>query len=499
GEKDIVVMINGIPWTATYLSHNTTGDPILTLWQADSISLNYFNVKKNAMDTGVNIGWNPTNNNNNINEYPSNLYGTSAIATAVLNNGGKFARSNTATEDMSQHKESTYAKFTMTKAQEIAGSLTEFIEIPNNTPYQKDNEKESAKKQALHPSFAYDANNDCLGAPIIENMYDYKTANSPRIYYTNTTVNPDAYLSWGDDRLWLPSIAEVGYGGDTNGLWKTSGEQRATSKTTNYLWLRSASFNYYYYSYVLSAAGDAMNNGRVDGGLNTYAIRPAFHLNLNKVSQSIGLEMPTIKGDANKYNDSADTTFELDRINENLVNIKITATGINGAEINDIPSYSVSNGVLSFTPTEVGTYTVKVTQNTEYCWSDGSANPKTYTYYLKCKVDELGISGSPAEYDGKDKPFTLSNYDAEKIKIDTTGATDWSFDGSGSSAIIKATNVKEYTVYYELTNTALLEWKSGGTSRKYISFEITKKKVTKPTLSDNPPSKPYTGSPVNFP
>ncbi|MBD5086481.1 MAG: hypothetical protein HDT32_03875 [Clostridiales bacterium] len=247
GGADVVVMIDGKPWTATYLSQNANGDPILTLWQADAISLNYYNVSTNAMATGVNIAWNPTNSTNSVNTYPSNSYGTSAMATAVLNNGGYFARSNTsATENIQQQVSSTYAKFTVPNTTPgMKGSLTDFIEIPNNTPYQKNNEKESAKKQALHSSYSYDANNDCLGAPITENMYQYTTANSPRIYYTCTTVNTDSYLAWGNDRLWLPSFAEVGYADTANGLWKTSTNQRSTSTTVSgnsvsYSWLRSA-------------------------------------------------------------------------------------------------------------------------------------------------------------------------------------------------------------------------------------------------------------------
>ena len=39
GGNDIVVVIDGIPWTATYLSTNDSNEPILTLWQADVMRL----------------------------------------------------------------------------------------------------------------------------------------------------------------------------------------------------------------------------------------------------------------------------------------------------------------------------------------------------------------------------------------------------------------------------------------------------------------------------
>ena len=238
GGSDVTVVINGIPWTATYLSANEKGEPVLTLWQADSIEFNYYNASTNAMVDNVMTATFNTSENaiDSLTKYPSNSYGTSFIATSVLNNGGEWARTGSATETVEQNENSTYAKFTMDN---VKGSLTQFIDAPNDMPFQKNASLESAKTYSFYSDCQYDTNNDVLGAPIAGNMY------SPTLtYYTNSTVDRDGYLAWGDDKIWLPSVAEVGYGadgGDTSGLWKTSKNQRKiTSGPAKSTRLRSA-------------------------------------------------------------------------------------------------------------------------------------------------------------------------------------------------------------------------------------------------------------------
>ena len=166
----------------------------------------------------------------------------------------------------------------------VKGSLTQFIDVPNDVPFQKDANKESAKTHSFHSQYRYDANNDVLGAPISGNMYDAAHA-----YYTNSMVNNTGYLAWGNDKIWLPSLAEVGYstdGGATSGLWKTSTNQRAiTSSLAISSWLRSTVSDSYYSSYVLPAAGSSLNS---DGARYSCAVRPAFHLNLKTASEHFG-------------------------------------------------------------------------------------------------------------------------------------------------------------------------------------------------------------------
>ena len=283
GGKDIVVLIDGIPWTATYLSTNEKGEPILTLWQADAMRFNYYNASTKAMVNNTATASFSTADNyvNSPSKYPSNSYGTSFMATSVLNNGGAWAKTGSGTQTVTQNANSTYAKFTMDG---VKGSLTQFIDVPNDVPFQKDASKESAKTHSLHSICKYDANNDVLGAPISGNMYD-----AAHTYYTHSTVDNTGYLAWGNDKIWLPSFAEVGYstdGGMTSGLWKTSTNQRAiTSNLASSSWLRSAQYSTYRGSCWLASAGSSMD---ISGVTLSYAVRPAFHLNLKTVSEHLG-------------------------------------------------------------------------------------------------------------------------------------------------------------------------------------------------------------------
>ncbi|MDE5990151.1 MAG: MBG domain-containing protein [Clostridia bacterium] len=283
---DVTVTIAGIPWAATYLSTNDNGDPILTLWQAVPMTYYYFDVSTNkttAVSTSTGPHYNGADNySDTLSKYPSNLYGTSLIATCVLNNGGDWAQTGTTLTKVEQKENSFYAKFTMDN---VSGSLTSFIEIPNNMPYQKDPDKESTKTYAYATSIKYDCNNDALVAPNADNMYS-----TSYTYSGNKSVNSTAYTAWGDDKLWLPSMAEVGFstiGGATSGLWKTSTKNRALGTSMTYFWTRSTYYNSYCKLYVAGALGASSSNSNVVA-FNNVAL-PAFHLNLRLAAERAGL------------------------------------------------------------------------------------------------------------------------------------------------------------------------------------------------------------------
>ncbi len=245
GEKDIVVTIGGKKWIATYLSTNTSGDPILTLWLANS---------------ATKIRWN-TKSVNSLGKYPNNMYGTSEVRAKTLNNGGGYAVNYNDTEltEVTQDESSELAIYTMPN---VKGSLTSFIEVPDNMSWQHN---QSAKTSTGE---AYDYNNDALD---VGGSYD-EAFN----YLTNPKVDKTGYKGWANDRLWLPSVAETGLSG-VDGIWKTIESTRANS---TYTFLRSAYYSLYYDAYMLNAAG-AKSNGRVT---TAYSIRPAFHLNLKNAA-----------------------------------------------------------------------------------------------------------------------------------------------------------------------------------------------------------------------
>ncbi|MDE5549586.1 MAG: hypothetical protein K2J13_04980, partial [Clostridia bacterium] len=386
GGKDVTITIGGKKWTATYVSRskpknaddpNDKGDAILTLWLATS--------QDNKISTAK---WGNLNQTY-LGNYPMNMYGSSYMRAVALNNGGGYATSynSAALTTVAQNASSDWAIYTMpnstTSGQEFSGSIIDYIEVPDKMQWQHDQKALDYVTSSVYTNnIGCNNNNDAL---------DYGGTGGTGDYSTNEYVKTEAYKGWANDRIWLPSLAETGVDGE-EGLWKLSGNQR--SNDSIYTWTRSAYGLTYNMAYGLSAAGGLGGNGDVSGAL---AIRPAFHLNLNKVAESATLSTPIIKGNNKKYSNDDNTTFELDKINENLVDINITATGVKQPDgtvtpITNIPTYNVINDVLSFTPSEVGEYTVSVTPKTGYCWSDGSTDPKTYTYKLKYHVTPLELN-----------------------------------------------------------------------------------------------------------
>ncbi|MDE6276199.1 MAG: hypothetical protein K2M75_06665 [Clostridia bacterium] len=259
-KTDVVITIGGKKWTATYLSRNKAGEPILTLWLAMSTTYGRWNDSRTA----------------SAGNYPTNMYGTSYMRAGMLNNGGDYAPTNTATSltNVPQNSDSQWAIYTMDN-DKAAGSIKRFIEIPDNMDWQH---TQSAIETADQ---TYDYNNDALDN------------GGSSISYGNIT----GYANWASDRLWLPSVAEVGTGAQ-DGLWKTSTNQFANHSSTTsdsyaaYGYLRSASYDYNTYTtaYITQPSGTGMIPSYVD---LTRCVRPAFHLNLQKVVDTLNYAEPT--------------------------------------------------------------------------------------------------------------------------------------------------------------------------------------------------------------
>ncbi|MDE5616698.1 MAG: hypothetical protein K2I78_02795, partial [Clostridia bacterium] len=251
GTKDVLVQIGGKKWIATYLSTNTSGEPILTLWLASATER---------------VAWH-TQAENTDGKYPNNMYGTSSIRAFTLNNGGSYAKTYNATSltPVEQDPDSQWAIYTMDKKDEegnivVKGSIKEFLEVPNNMDWQHN---QSAKTSASQSS---DFNNDALDSG----------GDSPISY-----LNKTGYANWANDTLWVPSIAEIGVDGES-GIWKAKNTTRASDWYTN---VRSAYPNYYYV-YVVHHGGSGLDRATVT---MADAVRPAFHLNLKLAAERAGL------------------------------------------------------------------------------------------------------------------------------------------------------------------------------------------------------------------
>ncbi|MDE6758191.1 MAG: hypothetical protein K2J89_02800, partial [Clostridia bacterium] len=422
--KDLVVTIGGLTWNVVYLSNTKsdgTGDPIVTLWLTDSAQLANYNIKNNIYDE---VRWNSYEDNSSAvtnQKYPSNMYGTSRIRAVTLNNGGKYATSISALSSTgaTQSYDNPFAMFTMPNTSTYKSSLTDFIVTPTEVEWQR---KETSSYTTDGPNgYEWNFNNDALDRvtdssfyPGNNNYYNYQlTPNASKLSQDQRTAD---YTAWGNDRIWLPSMAETGWYEDTcTGIWDTNANQRGNSAGVN-SWLRSAFDGYYSHVYTL------VYNGSVDAGysaVESFAVRPAFHLNLAKADEAAYVPTPQTKGNTKKYyNDGNDLTFELDKIIASKLDITLTATDMEGNALSS-PSYLVNNSVLSFNANQVGKYVVTVKPKDGECWADGSSDEKSYTYYLKYHVTPLLFASDPSNlaYKGTTQYIEVENYNEDFMTV----------------------------------------------------------------------------------
>ena len=261
--SELVIKFGGLYWYAVYLTKNTSGQIILTMWLTDSSQLYGKNkvsgIAYNKYGSGTfNSGSPPYSNGSTT---ISNNYGNNYVRTTLLSSG------NTT---------SVFYPYTKTTTNKTA--MGDFIVAPKdlNTQDTLNLQKTQSAKSTL--GFRYNLLNESY-ASIIKFNTAYKTL-------TTSTTN---YTSWQNDKLWLPSLSEVGLGSNNatinptraSGLWGLSTAQRSnTNKTVT--WLRSGHVTDKNLAYTISSDG-------LDYGYETIdtqnAIRPALHLNLTLACQ----------------------------------------------------------------------------------------------------------------------------------------------------------------------------------------------------------------------
>ena len=304
--QDVIVRFGGLDWQVVYLSQDTDGNNILTLWLSSSqqdafagrtsTEGTYYGFINNSLYSDWSYDWDDWFGTRT---YPSNMYGTSYIRAVTLNNGGQYALdydelSQIDENDLynGQNPNSVFARFTM---EEVEGSLTQYITTPSKVSWQHN------QSAVAEHSWSYNAPNDSIDVPKsgsyhTDTIYGYGSAN----YHSKTN-----YDEWASDYIWLPSTTETGYDSSHAGIWETSTEQRqnissSTSDITpgvgssnsnygtyvsNHSWLRSGYIRYAYLAYILNPSGG--DSGSHAGVSNSFAVRPALHLNLNEVFDSL--------------------------------------------------------------------------------------------------------------------------------------------------------------------------------------------------------------------
>ncbi|MDE7190863.1 MAG: hypothetical protein K2O35_00090, partial [Clostridia bacterium] len=279
--KNLVITLGGMKWIVTSLSTKDGGEPILTLFLADSIEKTEWSKYVSTTYTS----------------YPYVTYGTSYIRARLLNgvdyqgNAVKYSNSYTATSlteytrptDAGDYPFAIFNHKAASATDKSNGGIADFLVQPKDVSYQRT----QYLKAFPYYSWGNLLNEACQTISTGWNSSAEIIQNSPN------------YYDWGNDYLWLPSWSEIGtqtFIHETNrpgltGLWQLDTAARGAS--TNY-WPRSGSHigvssKDQYYT-VASGHFDWTS----DGTILSNGIRPCIHLNLAEAdSASLALlEIP---------------------------------------------------------------------------------------------------------------------------------------------------------------------------------------------------------------
>ena len=295
--QDVIARFGGLDWQVVYLSKDIDGNNILTLWLSSSQQDAFagrtadegtlYGFVNNSLYSDWSADWMDVYSYRY--SYPSNMYGTSYIRAVTLNNGGSYATSSSAITTTIQNPNSVFARFTM---EEVENSLTSYLVTPGKVGWQLD-QSAVAEFNWEHKNMP----NDSINIPSVGSYSG--NSNWSMDFHTK-----NGYNAWANDYIWLPSMPETGYDvGTLSGIWETSIAQRRNIASDdingivgsgninnnkenlyNSSVLRSGNFDGTY-SY---GAGIVHRNGSIGPYLGyvhdeSYAVRPALHLNLNEV------------------------------------------------------------------------------------------------------------------------------------------------------------------------------------------------------------------------
>ena len=350
--RAVVVQLGNYQWQVVYLTrtNNTSGDRIATLLMVDSDEASTFS--NGGYDMGDN--WNGV--------YPTNMYSTSYIRVYTLNTGGTYANASnsnmspTSTLSYTQDPEHKYALYTVDSQ-----GLTNYLVQPKNVWYQTLSQSGSI--------FNHPLNNESLAT----NLSGY---NDNKTYQTNPR-----YAEWGNDYLWLPSLSEVGYD-NRFGIWELSEVELSSSLDW---WTRTGVENNTngVFNLSLSTSNYLLNVVNL-----SFGVRPALHLNLDKVVQSVPYIISATADtqstvDKNSLNyaftSNAEVTFTFTANPNYIINrVRLGSTTVSSIPTT-IPSSFTNAGIFQYKVYRVN-------------------NSNSVNVILKSLTDDLNISCSTQQY-----------------------------------------------------------------------------------------------------
>lgn len=261
--QSVIVNLGGKKWTIMYVSQAKNGDIIATMWLTESTTTSTFGNNGGAYGA-----------NSALQAYPTNMYGTSYIRAVALNNGGSYVDVTGNSPDLSltstnggvPSKTHTFAPFTVADASTYPG-LTDYIVKPVDVSWQENGQSTINTLGWANNCSNENWTDEKTGATADEQFYYY------RGYYN--WAGKSGNSTWKDDYIWLPSMTEVGYTGDSSGMWGTNQNERSNGIIA---WLRTAGDNNTRANYYPHADGAAYDYEYVN---YDYGVRPALHWNLS--------------------------------------------------------------------------------------------------------------------------------------------------------------------------------------------------------------------------
>ena len=429
GANGLVVTLGGYKWTVTYLSTDSNGDLIATLWYADTETNSVF--AGNASGTG----WYSSTTSGGYSGYKySNHYGGSYMRAVTLGNGGQFysSNSNNITDSSVSTVTATEAQVQGSKFNLFAqGAIAEYLDTPSMVSWQQ---------QQYNSAFSsYRLQNDNLTA-VTANWYNTNISNSVK--------NDPLYYQWGNDKVWLPSIPETGWNTSNTGIWGTTTEQRKSTSSSSYSWLRSGYDGGARDAYVLYSSGDYSNYSTN----NSHGVRPALHLNLKSAAKAAGVSVPTVT--------TADKTYTAAAINaiDNIEEDKVDISATHADNVTNTPAAwtpTVADGALK--ATQSGDYEVTFSLKNPYTFADVEWNADEEAWVHKTLKDEDGTS-----------PLVVPAWDADGVNLDGN-----QIDTEAAYEIL----IKDITLKFTIKRAPITATWSGGTNFKW-KYDGTAKEPT---------------------
>ena len=391
GGQNIVVTLDGKEWIVTALTSGGTSannDVILTLLLKDVAYNSRFGTWSSANFTAT---------------YPDNMYSTSYVRAGLLNNGSEYSTSATAKKvfsDTGIYGADGYP-FGIYTDSTATGSITNFLVKPNEVLYQQ-NESLYDVNRGI--------NNSWLNAPN-EASKNKGTTSSKWNSSVIKIQDNSKYFDWGDDLLWLPSLAETGQSKRNTvvaggGLWNLDAQQRSFS-SGSIAWLRSGHSNDHYI-YAMESWGIARtfqvneSKGTATGSPDNLsngnlAVRPALNLNLtmaDKCSFTL-LDVPT--DESMTYTSEKIGVHSLDTLPNWYISSVFDSSDMMTTVYKDkITGVAISGGL----PKDEGEYTVEftltATSKAKYAWSDSDTNTsdmRSMTFKITPKSIKYTLSG----------------------------------------------------------------------------------------------------------